>query len=528
MKRLATTVLMGLATLGYAAQADSTRPRLVVGIVVDQLRTDYIELLQNYFGEKGFKTLLNDGVYIRDVDFRVPRLDAASATAMLQTGSYPSQTGVPSATYFDASVPGGQLRLPLVSTKSANITNDSFTPEGLRLSTLSDELSIDGGGTSSVYSVALDPQQAVILAGHSGKGAYWVNNTSGNWVTSSYYGALPASLSTRNLRNSLSQRVDTMIWRPSSNLNRVPGLPAHKLTTPFKYTLSRNDRDVYKKFALTPMANAEVTDVAIDIINSLPQGGATSVTDMVNVAYSLAPYRYGADGNARTELTDAYLRLDAQIGRLIDAIDRKVGRGNALIWVSSTGYFDDALPADERYRIPGGEFSARKARSLLNSYLSAKFGSGAYVSAIRDGQIFFDRQAIEQMRLDSDKVIADARQFVIKMSGVSDARTLAEVLSPRTEREENLRLGLDPRICGDIIVDFTPGWTVSYDETLPAQQKTVRENVVMTPAMIIAPGLSPVKISTPTDATALAPTVAGLLHIRSPNGARSHAAALTR
>lgn len=528
MRRLATTVLMGLATLGQAAQADATRPRLVVGIVVDQLRTDYIELLQNYFGDKGFKTLLNEGVYIRDVDFRVPRLDATNTTAMLQTGGYPSQTGVPSATYFDSSTPGGTLKLPLVSTKSASITNDSFTPESLRLSTIGDELTIDAGGNASVYSIALDPQQAVILAGHAGKGAYWVNNTSGNWVTSSYYGPLPASLSTRNMRNSLSHRVDTMVWRPSSALSRVPGLPEHKRNAPFKYTLSRNDRDVFKKFALTPMANAEVTDVAIEIINSLPASNVASATDMVNVAYTLAPYRYGADGNGRTELTDAYLRLDAQIGRLIEAIDRKVGRGNALIWLTSTGYFDDALPAEQRYRLPGGEFSARKARSLLNSYLSARFGSAAYVSAIRDGQVFFDRQAIEQMRVDSEKVIADARQFLVKMSGVTDARTLSEVLSPRTQGDEDLRLALDPRVCGDIIVDFTPGWTVSYDETLPAQQKTVRENVVMTPAMIMAPGLTPVKIETPVEATALAPTVAGLLHIRSPNGARSRAASLTR
>ena len=79
MKRLATSVLVGLATLGAAAQADPARPRLVVGIVVDQLRTDYIEYLQSYFGERGFRTLLTDGVYMRDVDFRASRLDAASA-----------------------------------------------------------------------------------------------------------------------------------------------------------------------------------------------------------------------------------------------------------------------------------------------------------------------------------------------------------------------------------------------------------------------------------------------------------------
>ncbi len=82
----------------------------MVGIVVDQLRTDYIEYLQSYFGERGFKTLLTDAVYMRDVDFKVPRLDAASATAMLYTGAYPSETGVPAGLVYDTSSAGGPPR----------------------------------------------------------------------------------------------------------------------------------------------------------------------------------------------------------------------------------------------------------------------------------------------------------------------------------------------------------------------------------------------------------------------------------
>lgn len=496
----------------------------MVGIVVDQLRTDYIEYLQSYFGERGFKTLLRDGVYMRDVDFRVPMLDAASATAMVHTGAYPSQTGVPAATLFDASQPGGASRLPLAGGSSATLTNDSFSPEGLRLSTLADELVIDAGGGALVYSVSMDPQQAVIMAGHAGTGAFWVNNASGNWATTSYYGPLPSVLSTRNMRKSLSQRVDTMTWRPSAALGRFATLAENKRNSPFRHTFRRNDRDAYKKFAASALANAEVTDVAIDIISNMNLGARSGETDMLNISYTLAPYKYAADGYNRAELADSYLRLDSQLGRLFDAIDRKVGAGNSVIWLTSTGYFDDALPVDDRFRIPGGEFSTRRARSLLNSYLSARFGSAGYVSAIRDGQIYFDRNTIESMRLDPDKVIGDARSFIVKMSGVADARTLDEILSPGTGEEEALRLGVDPRVSGDIFVRFAPGWTVSYDEQTPSHKVNVRESPVMTPAFIKAPGLKARTIDTSVDATALAPTVAGALHIRSPNGARSRAA----
>lgn len=519
---------MGLATLAVGAQADSSRPRLVVGIVVDQLRTDYIEYLQSYFGERGFRTLLDSGVYIRDVDFKVPLLDATAATAMVCTGAYPSQTGVPAASVFDVSVPGGVSRLPLVSSASASLNNDSFSPEALRLSTLADELVVDAGGNATVYSVAMDPQQAVILAGHAAKGALWVNNTSGNWATTSYYGSLPGPVSERNLRKALSQRIDTMVWRPLATTLQLPDIPEAKRRNPFRYTFSRGDRDVYRKFAASPLANAEVTDVAIDLISQLADAPVAGETDMLNIAYSLAPYRYAADDTGRTELVDSYLRLDSQLGRLFDAIDRKIGRGNSVIWLTSTGHFDDALPVDSRYRIPTGDFSARRARSLLNSYLSARFGNGEYVSAFRDGQLYFDRQAIESRRLDPDKVIEDARAFIVKMSGVADARTVNEILSPRSEEDNALRLAVDPRTSGDIFVRFAPGWTVNYDEQMPVKSHTVRECSVMTPAFIMAPGLSARTMSAPVEAAALAPTLAGALHIRSPNGARGRAVALDR
>lgn len=133
---------------------------------------------------------------------------------------------------------------------------------------------VDGAGAPQVYSVAMDPQQAVIMAGHAGKGAVWINNASGNWATTSYYGAMPSAVSTRNFRNSLTQRIDTMQWRPSAALARVNSLPANKKAFPFRHTFSRQDRDVYKKFAASALANAEVTDVAIDLIRNLNLGQA--------------------------------------------------------------------------------------------------------------------------------------------------------------------------------------------------------------------------------------------------------------
>lgn len=516
-------MLCGLATMNVAVQAahdEVARPRLVVGIVVDQLRTDYIEYLQNFFSERGFKRLMKDGAYMRDVDFKVKGLDAASATAMLYTGAYPANTGVASAMVYDPATKKVQPALSDPKTMG-NFTNDSYSPENLRLSTLSDELAVDGLGLSSIYSFASDPQLAIIMTGHAGTGACWINDNTGNWATTTYYKNLPAPVSARNYSYSVASRLDTMQWKPSIPIEKFPGLPQQKKIYPFRHMFPRSDREAYRRFSASPMGNAEVTDVAIECLKKMKIGSNGNAVDMLNVGYTVAPYKYITDGDFRAELTDSYLRLDGQLVRLFEAIDKYVGADNAVIWLSSTGYFDDAVVDDKKYRIPSGEFSMKRAESLLNSYLSALHGNADYVVAFRDSHLYLDHRILEEKKLDVSDVVADARGFLAKMSGVSDAFTLYDILSPSTPEEESLRLSVDPKRGGDIFVTFNPGWTVVDDIEYPTTSYPVRETPVLSPAFIMGGGVAPQKISTPVDATALAPTVSSILRIRSPNGASS-------
>lgn len=517
MKKLVTTVLVGLVTLNVLAQTAPGRPKLVVGIVVDQMRTDYVEYLKNYFSDNGFRKLITKGAYMRDVDFNVEGLDGASATAMLFTGAYPSQTGVPSALIYDSE---NHTTTPALADSKTlgNFTNDSYSPENLRLSTISDEVMIDGGGLGTVYALAADPQQAMIMAGHAGTGAAWINNTTGNWATTTWYKPMPAQISSRNYSQSVSSRIDTMQWKPSVSPEKMPGLPRHKTIYPFRHVFPRSDKDVYVRFANSPLGNREVTDVAIECIKGMKIGQSGETLDMLNLGYTLAPYKYVKDGDYRVELTDSYLRLDKELGRLFEAIDRYVGSDNAVIWVSGTGYYDDAVIDDKKYRIPGGEFSTKRAKSLLNSYLSARHGNAGYVNAIKDGHLYFDHKVIEDRNLDLKEVVADARSFLAKMSGVAEAYTLDDILSPATPIEERLRKSVDPKIGGDIIISFHSGWNVVEDIDFPVVTHPVRETAVVTPSFIMGPGVPATVISTPVDATALAPTVAGILRIRSPNG----------
>lgn len=497
----------------------SARPKLVVEIVVDQLRTDYIEFLSDSFSERGFNKLRDRGVYMQDVDFGVPGLDIVSATAMLQTGAWPSDAGLASATAFDAKT---SKNIPaLQDPASASYSTVSYTPENLLLSTVSDELAIDGNGLSAIYSVACDPQQAVLLAGHAGTSAVWLDPYNGQWTTSSYYGSLPQAAAQRNRMQPLSSRVDTMQWKPLLPLERYAGLPQQKRQYAFRHTFPTADRDVYRRLIASPLGNREITNLAIDYLTQLKLGNRTDVMDMLAVGYTAAPYKYVKDGDYRIELQDSYLRLDSEIARLLDAVEKNVGLENAVIILSSTGYYNDATPDDPKFRIPSGEFSTKRAVSLLNSFLSAKYGNGDYVAAFTDGQVWLNRRNLENARVDLTDATNLAREFLCKMSGVRGALTLPEVLSAATPAAAALAKRIVAANAADIFVDFTPGWNVIDDRVFPPVTTPVRTSMVSTPAFLLAPDAAAKTIHEPVDATSLAPTLTQLLRLRSPNGAVS-------
>ena len=522
--RLISSVIMTLMTINVVAMADPAAPKLVVGIVVDQLRTDYLEYLRGHFSEKGFNRLINNGLYLRDVNFRALVKDAPTATALIYTGSYPALNGIPAAELFDNTT---RRAVPVLNdpTTIGNFTNRTLSPANMRLSTISDEIAVDGLGLGLIYAVGTDPQQSVIMASHAGNCALWLDDNKGNWCSTTYYRDFPQQIITgRNHRKPLSQRLDTIVWKPSLPLDKYPGYAASRRSYPFSYTFSRSDRSAYSRFANSAPGNAEVTDVAIDLIDNLHLGSRGDAVDMINVAYTAAPFNDVKGDDNRLELEDTYLRLDAQIARLLETIDKKAGLQNTLVFLTSTGYYNDKAVDNAKYRIPTGDISLRRMESLLNSFLSAKYGNGDYVDGIHNSQVYLNHKTIEQKNLDTDKVRAEARSFVVRMSGVSTALTISEILgengSGASFGSQALALTIDPKSAGDIYLTFDAGWNVVDDITFPTKKYPVRESAIPAPAIIFAPGIQKREIEETIDATAIAPTVTSILRIRSPNGAK--------
>ncbi len=519
--RLITSILATMVALSAVSQTPEGggRPQLVVEILIDQLRSDYLELLQNHFGENGFNRLKRDGAYFESVEFNVDNVDIVSGTALLMTGTYPNINGLPSATVYDAQKRLGQKILLDASKSSAN---EVLSPSVLKVSTVSDELRVNSNGLGYVYSIAPDAQQSILMAGHAGNAAFWINDVNGKWVTSSFYSDYsPQLISVKNYSAPLSSRIDTMSWTPSIALAGYPEIATHRKFYPFRYVFPPSRKDRYTNYKKSALVNEEVTSVAIDFLSTLKLG-TRGETDMLNIAYTAAPYSDEA-GDGSVELQDTYLRLDRQLGRLFDAIEKSVGLRNTLVFVSSTGYFEDNSKVDSRFKIPSGEFKPSKAKSLLNLYLMAIYGNAQWVDNYYNGSFFLNRKLIKEKNVDLREIREKSSDFLRRMSGVSEAYSLDEVLgNPHGDAEKRMHNGIVMDYAGDVLVKVMPGWSVVENEQTQTQTvKQVRSSVVGTPAFFLHPSIKPQKINTPIDAALLAPTVSRLLRIRSPNAAMS-------
>ena len=533
--RLLTALLAAMVALGSPAvtiasegvsstpPAPSPRPTLVVGIIVEGLNADYVDLLRSRMGSDGFNRLITQGATLRNVGYG-PGIDATAATAMLMTGASPAVNGIPSDKVWD---PSTRREHPVLldPSQAGSYSYTQLTPEPLLVSTLTDELRIADGGLGQVHVVSADPQSAILLAGHAANSCFWLDPAKGNWATSRYYSETPAAISKRNVGMTLAHRLDTMAWEPSIALDLYPDLPSYKKLYPFRHTFPARENARFEMFAESPLAMRELTDIASDYISSLNLGGR-GVTDMVALTADVTPYLHGRDADNRLETMDAYLRLDRDIARLISAIEKGPGMANTLLMVAGTPAPTGGKRDEERWHIPSGQFSPRKAMSLLNMYLIAIHGNGEWVRGYHNRFFYLNTDLIKERGIDLDLMRRQSAELLAKMSGVSEVYTIDDILSRRAgDDPAALQRNITPTFAGDLLISVNPGWEISDSaeeqgiETTQSQLPVVRWQSTSSPVYILSPSLSATEITQPIDARAIAPTVARILRIRSPNAA---------
>lgn len=507
-------MIFSLVAISAVSQTSSGRPTLIVGITIDQLRSDYLELLQEKFCNGGFRKLMSEGAYIENVVFNMSNIDKITSSAVTYTGTYPNINGITGATVYNEDS-HRIVRILNDPKYIGNATDETLSPMALKVSTLSDEIKVDNNGIGDVYAIAPDAQQAILLAGHAANGAFWISDKTGKWASSTFYKDYPSTISTRNMMHPLSQRLDTLTWRPSININNYPDIPLHRTFYPFKYIF--NGADGVAKFKQSALVNEEVTSVAINCINDMSLGKRAAV-DMINIAYTASPYQYASDDDNRIELQDKYLRLDKQLERLFTAIDKSVGK-NVCIFVVPTGYFDEVYATEPRFNIPSGEFSSKKAVSLLNMYLMAIYGNGNWVNGYFNEKVYLNEKLAKEKNVSIEELRTVSGNFLRRMAGVNEAYTNDEIINnPVSEALKQLHNSITPQESADLFLQIAPGWKILDDYNNGAVSYS-SVSAISAPAFILAPNVKAQTIGTPVDAALLAPTVARILRIRSPNAA---------
>ena len=355
---------------GAAASAYNARPKLVVVIVIDQFRADYLERYHDQFSEGGFRVFLDRGAYFTDCNYDYANTRTGPGHATLFTGSYTSGHGIVANEWWD---PQKKKRVTSVeddATKllGASTSSPGASPHNLRSDTLGDELKLATGGKARVFAVSLKDRAAVLPAGFAGDAAYWIDPKTGAWITSTYYRQdLPEWAS--NFNN--SHRADKYWNREWKDAD------GHSLGS----TAPRGGQDgkaagFYEVVGATPFANEYQLEFAKELVlyEKLGAGRATDLLAISLSANDILGHRVGPDS---PQMRSMALELDRQLAEFITFLGHQVGLAN--VWMAlSADHGVAPLPEFARQlRLPAENLDISAKRAQINSLLSRKYNRTA-------------------------------------------------------------------------------------------------------------------------------------------------------
>lgn len=487
-----TILALGAVCLAQPSSAQQTEvPRLVVNVLIDGLRTDYLQAYAPFFGERGFKRLEQEGKVYSQVEYPFRDPDRASAAACFATGATPYDNGIVAERWLDRKT---LQPVYCVDDKNypGNLTPEASSPQKLLVSTMGDELKVASMGHSLVYSIAPSRETAVLLAGHAGDGAFWINDLTGQWCSTCYYGLYPQWAVSYDNHKGLKNRISSTAWMPYEEPAEDKG---SKKKDEFLHRFTGERK--FREFKTSGLVGEETVAFAIYLLQNTGLG-IDVATDMLSLGLYAGSFDHQSIQDFSKEHQDTYVRLDRDLATLMDAVEQKLGRGKALFVVTGTGVTEPETPQDmSRYRIPTGTFNITRASMLLNMYLVAVYGQGQWVEGVMGRELFLNRELIEKQTVNLSEMLQRSKDFLLQLSGVKDVETSHHP------------------VFGDLYVKVSPGWTLVNDET--GQQTVTRESFTSFPLYFLGAGVDNERVNDPVTVDRVAPTVSKAIHIRAPN-----------
>lgn len=509
-----------------------TQPKLVVGIVVDQMRYDYLTRFWHRYGERGFKRMVEEGFNCKNNHFNYAPTYTGPGHASVYTGTTPAMHGVISNSWYDkvgkkAVYCAGDDNVMSVGSQGPE---GKMSPHRMTVTTVTDQLRLHTQMRGKVISVALKDRGAVLPGGHMANAAYWFNGTDkGEWISSSFYmEKLPRWVLQYNASDAVEQykKPWTTLYNIASYHESGPDNTSYEspfngeAAPVFPHDLPAlwEANDGFELLKFTPFGNSITTDFAIAAITN--EGlGKDDDTDFLAISYSSTDYVGHKFGVNSKETQDTYMWLDQDLGRLFNVLDNEVGKGSYTVFLTSdhgAGHVPAYL-ADQK--VPAGYTAPSGMRSELNSFLQFRYGTTDIVENISNMQIFLNHEVIRNLDINIADLQEDIAREIITYPAVFRAYTATQMMAnayidvvPRL-----LQNGFHQKRSGDVLFVYDPA-TIVYARTGSTHGSPLTYDTHV-PLLFMGNGIRQGHTYAPTRISDIAPTISSLLGIAFPNAA---------
>jgi predicted AlkP superfamily pyrophosphatase or phosphodiesterase len=511
------------------------RPKLVVGIVVDQMRWDYLYRYYDRYSNNGFKRLLNEGFSCENTQVDYIPTFTGPGHSCIYTGSVPAIHGI-AGNDFIIQATGKSMYCAedtTVQTVGSTSTAGKMSPRNLLTTTITDELKLATNFRSKVIGIALKDRGGILPAGHTADAAYWFDDKTGNWITSTYYMKdLPQWVKDFNDQklpetylkqdwNTLYP-IDTYVQStPDDNKyeGKFKGMDAP--TMPVKTSaIYKNNLGLIRS---TPYGNTLTLDLAVAAING-EQLGQHDMTDFLAVSFSSPDYIGHQFGVNAVEIEDTYLRLDRDFATFFTYLDAKVGKGNYTVFLTADHGAAHNTAFLKDHGIPADVWDDGQVLKNLNQYLQEKYKADRLVLSLTNYQVNLNYKDVRYLHLDEDVLKQDCITFLEKDPAVAFAVDIKKAQTANIPEALRTRIinGYSVEHSGEIQIILKPAYFTGHGSGDNGPTGTTHgtwnpyDNHI--PLVFMGWGINHGSLTRETHMTDIAATIAALLHIQAPNG----------
>lgn len=529
MNKLLLSLTLSLCLLAGSAQTISTaipRPKLVVGIMVDQMRWDYLYRFYDRYGQNGFRRLMREGTSCENTLIPYAQTVTAAGHTCVYTGSVPAIHGIMGNEWYDK-----QLKRHVYCTEDNTVKvvgvdkGEPMSPANMWANTICDELRLATNFQSKVIGIAIKDRGGILPAGHAANAAYWYDGSTGRWITSTYYmNQLPTWVDQFNNKKYVDSfyqydwntlyPINTYKQSDEDNVE-YEGKFAWEKAPVFPHELKSRIGKDYGSIRSTPYGNS-FTELFAEHAVKAEQLGKDAVTDFLAVSFSSTDYVGHQFGPNSIEMEDVYLRLDRDLARLFSYLDKEVGKGQYTVFLTADHAVAHVPGFLEKNHLPGKSVSSNIVD--LNAQLEKTFNAKNLVQASANYQLYLNDSVIEAAGLDKGKIKEFLITTINKLPEVLlafDNEEISEVNLP-TEVKEMFLKGFNTKRAGDIQVVLKAGYF--YGGKTGTTHGSYNPYDAHIPLLWMGWGIKPGRLNRETYMTDIAPTLAALLHIQMPNG----------